>query len=80
MCVNLKEDALRVAHSEKLVLAKFKRSLFEYTDGEMSKFSVRVEDIIKAKRKSAEDTRVANAVAQATAQAAAPRGILGRLL
>ena len=77
MCVNLKEDALRVAHSEKLVLAKFKRSLFEYTDGEMSKFSVRVEDIIKAKRKSAEDSRIAAAVAQATAQRG---GILGRLL
>ena len=59
-----------------LGLAKFKDSFVQHTGKEIIVFTEQIKTVLAAKKKKAEDDRVAEAVAKATAPA--PRGgILG---
>jgi hypothetical protein len=61
------------------LLAKFKKSLIEYTGSEIIKLDVRIRDALENKKKVLKERELSEAVAQARAEAAvpAPRGLLG---
>ena len=77
-----KDQKRRLTDAKMVLLSKFKSELISYTDEDISVFKVRVTDAMKAKKKEDFDRAVAQSSrdAQAAAQAAAPRGLIGRML
>ena len=72
-----KDQKRRLTDAKMVLLSKFKSALVTYSDEDIAVFKVRVGDVLTAKKKEEFDRAVAQS---RDAQAAAPRGLLSRVL